>query len=130
AAAGGYAGALQPLPRWPLFWEQQQPSVPLPGSAARGSGGAVSGGPALGGAGGSVVKDPTFEFAAASALVAELVDFATTCRLDYVTSLVSESESDCPLSVGGELALEVTSLRTSSFSSVASRLLYLILLPC
>ncbi|CAI7738799.1 unnamed protein product [Closterium sp. NIES-54] len=89
AAAGGYAGALQPLPRWPLFWEQQQPSVPLPGSAARGSGGAVSGGPALGGAGGSVVKDPTFEFAAASALVAELVDFATTCRLDYVTSLLS-----------------------------------------
>ncbi|CAI7831440.1 unnamed protein product [Closterium sp. NIES-54] len=53
----------------------------------------------------TVVTDPSFESAAASALVPELVDFAVTCRLDYATSLVAESESDCPPSVGGECAL-------------------------
>ncbi|CAI7853831.1 unnamed protein product [Closterium sp. NIES-53] len=42
---------------------------------------------------------------AASALVAELVDLATACCLDYATSLVAEYESDCPPSVGGECAL-------------------------
>ncbi|CAI7929738.1 unnamed protein product [Closterium sp. NIES-54] len=52
-----------------------------------------------------VVIDPSFESAAASTLVAELVDFAGVCRLDYVTSLVAESESDRPPSVGGECAL-------------------------
>ncbi|CAI7820168.1 unnamed protein product [Closterium sp. NIES-54] len=49
--------------------------------------------------------DPLFEFAAASTLVADLVEFAAACRLDYATSLVAESESDCPPSVGGECAL-------------------------
>ncbi|CAI7820510.1 unnamed protein product [Closterium sp. NIES-53] len=39
-----------------------------------------------------VVTDPSFESTAASALVAELVDFAARCRLDYATSLVAESE--------------------------------------
>ncbi|CAI7900581.1 unnamed protein product, partial [Closterium sp. NIES-53] len=53
----------------------------------------------------TVVTDPSFESAAASALVAELVDFAAVCRLDYAASLVAESESVCPLSVGGECAL-------------------------
>ncbi|CAI7866786.1 unnamed protein product, partial [Closterium sp. NIES-53] len=53
----------------------------------------------------TVVTDPSFESAAASALVAELVDFATACRLDYAASLVAESESVCPPSVGGECAL-------------------------
>ncbi|CAI7789095.1 unnamed protein product [Closterium sp. NIES-54] len=53
----------------------------------------------------TVVTDPSFESTAASALVAELVDFAAHCRLDYVTSLVAESESVCPPSVGGECAL-------------------------
>ncbi|CAI5462103.1 unnamed protein product [Closterium sp. Yama58-4] len=52
-----------------------------------------------------VVTDPSFESAAASALVAELVDFAAVCRLDYAASLVAESESVCPPSVGGECAL-------------------------
>ncbi|CAI7879006.1 unnamed protein product [Closterium sp. NIES-53] len=52
-----------------------------------------------------VVTDPSFESTAASALVAELVDFAALCRLDYATSLVAESESVCPPSVGGECAL-------------------------
>ncbi|CAI7808038.1 unnamed protein product [Closterium sp. NIES-54] len=47
-----------------------------------------------------VIPDPD-----TSALVAELVDFAAACRLDYATSLVAESESDCPPSVGGERSL-------------------------
>ncbi|CAI7732671.1 unnamed protein product [Closterium sp. NIES-53] len=41
----------------------------------------------------------------ASALVAELVDFAGACRLDNATALVAQSESANPLSVGGECAL-------------------------
>ncbi|CAI7772915.1 unnamed protein product [Closterium sp. NIES-54] len=55
----------------------------------------------------TAVTDPLFESAAASALVAELVDFGAACRLDYATSLVagSASTSVCPLSVGGEGAL-------------------------
>ncbi|CAI7883389.1 unnamed protein product [Closterium sp. NIES-53] len=48
----------------------------------------------------TVVTDPSFESTAASALVAELVDFAACCRLDYATRLVAESESVCPPSVG------------------------------
>ncbi|CAI7876254.1 unnamed protein product [Closterium sp. NIES-53] len=51
----------------------------------------------------TLVSDPTFEFAVASALVTELVDFASTCHLDYFASLVAKS--DCPPFVGGELAL-------------------------
>ncbi|CAI7832652.1 unnamed protein product, partial [Closterium sp. NIES-54] len=51
------------------------------------------------------VTDPSFESTAASALVAELVGFAAHCRLDYAASLVAESESVCPPSVGGECAL-------------------------
>ncbi|CAI5478260.1 unnamed protein product [Closterium sp. Yama58-4] len=53
----------------------------------------------------TVVTDSSFESAAASALVAELVDFAAACRLDYAASLVAESESVCPPSIGGECAL-------------------------
>ncbi|CAI7924531.1 unnamed protein product [Closterium sp. NIES-53] len=53
----------------------------------------------------TVVTDPSFESTAASALDAELVDFAAACRHDYASSLVAESESDCPPSVGGECAL-------------------------
>ncbi|CAI7810760.1 unnamed protein product, partial [Closterium sp. NIES-53] len=37
----------------------------------------------------TVVTDPSFESTPASALVAELVDFAARCRLDYATSLVA-----------------------------------------
>ncbi|CAI7909416.1 unnamed protein product [Closterium sp. NIES-54] len=47
----------------------------------------------------TVVTDPSFESAAAPALVAELVDFAVACRLDYTASLVAESECASPLSV-------------------------------
>ncbi|CAI7745847.1 unnamed protein product [Closterium sp. NIES-53] len=39
------------------------------------------------------------------ALVAELLDFAAACRLDYATALVAESASASPPSVGGECAL-------------------------
>ncbi|CAI7767178.1 unnamed protein product [Closterium sp. NIES-53] len=40
----------------------------------------------------TAVTDPSFEFTAASALVAELVDFAAASRLDYAASLVAEHE--------------------------------------
>ncbi|CAI7873387.1 unnamed protein product, partial [Closterium sp. NIES-53] len=53
----------------------------------------------------TVVTDPSLVSTAASTLVAELVDFAARCRLDYATHLVAESESVCPPSVGGECAL-------------------------
>ncbi|CAI7906725.1 unnamed protein product [Closterium sp. NIES-54] len=52
----------------------------------------------------TVVTDPSLESTTASALVAELVDFAARCRLDYAASLVAESASVCPPSVGGECA--------------------------
>ncbi|CAI7851921.1 unnamed protein product, partial [Closterium sp. NIES-54] len=42
---------------------------------------------------------------AASALVAELIDFAGACRLDYATALVAEYESASLPYVGGECAL-------------------------
>ncbi|CAI7770758.1 unnamed protein product [Closterium sp. NIES-53] len=54
----------------------------------------------------TAVTDPCFESSAASALVAELLDFATVCRLDYATTLVAESASASLPSVGGECALE------------------------
>ncbi|CAI7898645.1 unnamed protein product [Closterium sp. NIES-54] len=48
----------------------------------------------------TAATDPLFESTSASALVAELIDFAAACRLDYATSLVAESVSVCPPSVG------------------------------
>ncbi|CAI7854051.1 unnamed protein product, partial [Closterium sp. NIES-54] len=70
----------------------------------------------------TTVTDPSFESAAASALVAELLDFAAACRLDYATSLVAESESDCPPSVGGECALgtDVLEDRQEDFECLAA----------
>ncbi|CAI7735059.1 unnamed protein product [Closterium sp. NIES-54] len=53
----------------------------------------------------TAITDPTFESAAASALVAGLLDFAAACRLNYATALVAESASAAPPSVGGECAL-------------------------
>ncbi|CAI7767353.1 unnamed protein product [Closterium sp. NIES-54] len=53
----------------------------------------------------TAVTDPSFESAVVSALVAELLDFAAACRLDYATALVAESKSASPPSVGGECAL-------------------------
>ncbi|CAI5479362.1 unnamed protein product [Closterium sp. Yama58-4] len=68
-----------------------------------------------------LVTDPSFESTAASALVAELVDFAAACRLDYAASLVAESESVCPPSVGGECALRTDVLedRQEDFECLA-----------
>ncbi|CAI7922340.1 unnamed protein product [Closterium sp. NIES-54] len=64
----------------------------------------------------------------ASALVAELVDFAGACRLDYATSLVAESKSDCPLFVGGECALgtDVLEDRQEDFECLAAALPHLV----
>ncbi|CAI7799399.1 unnamed protein product [Closterium sp. NIES-54] len=53
----------------------------------------------------TVVTDPDLESTAAFALVTELVDFATGSHLDYIASLVTESESVCPPSIGSEPAL-------------------------
>ncbi|CAI7847455.1 unnamed protein product [Closterium sp. NIES-54] len=76
----------------------------------------------------TVVTDPSFESIAASALVAELVCFATACRLEYTTSLVAESESDYPPSVGGEFALSTDVLedRQEDFECFAVAVPYLV----
>ncbi|CAI7783383.1 unnamed protein product [Closterium sp. NIES-54] len=62
----------------------------------------------------TAVSDPLFESSAASALVAELVDFAAACRLDYATSLVAESASAsvCPPSVGDPDARDIPTPRS------------------
>ncbi|CAI7882344.1 unnamed protein product [Closterium sp. NIES-54] len=66
--------------------------------------------------------DPSFESAAASALVAEQLDFAAACRLNYATALVAESASASPPSVGGECALgtDVLEDRQEDFESLAA----------
>ncbi|CAI7907387.1 unnamed protein product [Closterium sp. NIES-53] len=76
----------------------------------------------------TAVTDPSFESTAASALVAELVDFAAACRHDYATSLVAESESDCPPSVGGECALgtDVLGDRQEDFECLVAALPHLV----
>ncbi|CAI7811739.1 unnamed protein product [Closterium sp. NIES-53] len=76
----------------------------------------------------TVVTDPSFESTAASAIVAELVDFGATCRLDYATSLVAESKSDFPLSVGGECALgtDVLEDRQEDFECLAAAVPHLV----
>ncbi|CAI7883383.1 unnamed protein product, partial [Closterium sp. NIES-53] len=65
---------------------------------------------------------------AASALVAELVDFAARCRLDYIASLVAESASVCPPSIGGECALSTDILedRQEEFQCFAAALPHLV----
>ncbi|CAI7872749.1 unnamed protein product [Closterium sp. NIES-54] len=63
----------------------------------------------------TVVTDPSFESTASSSLVTELVDIAATHRLNYVASLVTESESVCPSSVPGELALNSDVLEDRQF---------------
>ncbi|CAI7927359.1 unnamed protein product [Closterium sp. NIES-54] len=70
----------------------------------------------------TVLTDPSFESAAASALVAELVEFAAAFRLDYATALVAESKSVSPPSVGGEYALSTDVLedRQEDFECLAA----------
>ncbi|CAI7803351.1 unnamed protein product [Closterium sp. NIES-54] len=60
----------------------------------------------------TVVTDPSFESTTALALFAELVDFAAHCRLDYATSLVAESASVCPLSIGDPDAPDIPTPRS------------------
>ncbi|CAI7909522.1 unnamed protein product [Closterium sp. NIES-54] len=76
----------------------------------------------------TVVTDPSFESTAVSALVAELVNFAAHCRLDYATRLVAESASVCPPSVGGECALSTDVLedRQEEFQCFAAALPHLV----
>ncbi|CAI7888245.1 unnamed protein product, partial [Closterium sp. NIES-53] len=76
----------------------------------------------------TVVTDPSLESTAASTLVAELVDFAASCRLDYAASLVAESASVCPPSVGGGCALSTDVLedRQEGFQCFATALPHLV----
>ncbi|CAI7899971.1 unnamed protein product [Closterium sp. NIES-53] len=76
----------------------------------------------------TVVTDPSLASTAASALVAELVDFVASCRLDYAASLVAESASVCPPSVGGECALSTDVLedRQEEFQCFAAALPHLV----
>ncbi|CAI7878644.1 unnamed protein product [Closterium sp. NIES-54] len=76
----------------------------------------------------TVVTDPSLASTAAYALVAELVDFAASCRLDYAASLVAESTSVCPPSVGGECALstDVLEERQEEFQCFAAALPHLV----
>ncbi|CAI7873856.1 unnamed protein product [Closterium sp. NIES-54] len=70
----------------------------------------------------TVVTGPSFESAAASALVSELLEFAAACRLDYTTALVAESASASPPSVEGECALgtDVLEDRQEDFECLAA----------
>ncbi|CAI7929651.1 unnamed protein product [Closterium sp. NIES-54] len=70
----------------------------------------------------TTVTDPSFESAAASALVAELLGFSAACRLDYVSALVVESVPTSPPSIGGECALgtDVLEDRQEDFECLAA----------
>ncbi|CAI7915245.1 unnamed protein product [Closterium sp. NIES-54] len=70
----------------------------------------------------TAISDPSFESAAASALVTGLLDFVAACRLDYATALVAESASAYPPSVGGECALSTDFLedRQEDFECLAA----------
>ncbi|CAI7790887.1 unnamed protein product [Closterium sp. NIES-54] len=78
----------------------------------------------------TAVTDPLFLSTTASALVAELVDFAAAYRLDFATSLVAESASVsvCPPSVGGECALgtDVVEDRQEEFECFAASVPHLV----
>ncbi|CAI7829206.1 unnamed protein product [Closterium sp. NIES-54] len=63
----------------------------------------------------TVVTDPEFESTPAFSLVTELVNFAARSCLDYVASLVTESEYVCPPSVGGEPAFGCDVLEDRQF---------------
>ncbi|CAI7746376.1 unnamed protein product [Closterium sp. NIES-54] len=103
-----------PLPAPP---ESSLPAVPDPESDRAG---AAS--PTISRLLATVVTDPSFESTIASALVAELVDFAAACRLGYATALVAECESASPPSVGGECALSTDVLedRQEDFECLAA----------
>ncbi|CAI7895780.1 unnamed protein product [Closterium sp. NIES-54] len=60
----------------------------------------------------TAVTNPLFEFASASALIAELLDFAAACRLDYASALVAESASSSPPSIGDPDAPDILTPRS------------------
>ncbi|CAI7854776.1 unnamed protein product, partial [Closterium sp. NIES-54] len=98
-----------------------------PGAGGAGAGDPGAGDPGAGGAGvGGTGAGGTST--SASALFAELVDFAAACRLDYAASLVAESESDCPPSVGGEcgLGMDVLEDRQEDFECFATAVPHLV----
>ncbi|CAI7878132.1 unnamed protein product, partial [Closterium sp. NIES-53] len=70
----------------------------------------------------TAVTDPSFESAATSALVAELLHFTAACRFDYASALVVESVPASPPSVGGECALgtDVLEDRQDDFECLAA----------
>ncbi|CAI7756882.1 unnamed protein product [Closterium sp. NIES-53] len=70
----------------------------------------------------TAVTDLSFESAAASALVTELLDFAAACRLDYASALFAESMPASPPSVGGECALgtDILEDRKEDFECLAA----------
>ncbi|CAI7809586.1 unnamed protein product [Closterium sp. NIES-54] len=78
----------------------------------------------------TAITDPSFESTTTSALIADLVDLAAACHLDYSASLVAESESAsvCPPSVGGECALgtDVLEDRQEEFECFAPALPHLV----
>ncbi|CAI7832073.1 unnamed protein product, partial [Closterium sp. NIES-54] len=69
----------------------------------------------------TVVTDPSSESTSASALVAELLNFATSCCLDYATALVAESEYASPPFIAGECAIgtDVLEDRQEDFECLA-----------
>ncbi|CAI7752571.1 unnamed protein product [Closterium sp. NIES-53] len=73
----------------------------------------------------TAVTDPSFKSPAASALVAELLDFAAACRLDNAYALVAESLPASPPSVGGECALgtDVLEDKQEGFECLAAAIL-------
>ncbi|CAI7887567.1 unnamed protein product [Closterium sp. NIES-54] len=70
----------------------------------------------------SAVTDPSFESVAASALVAELLDFSAAWRLDYATALVAVSASAGPTFVRRECAIgtDVLEDRQEDFECLAA----------
>ncbi|CAI7919464.1 unnamed protein product, partial [Closterium sp. NIES-54] len=103
-----------PLPAPP---ESSLPEVPDPESdRARAASPTVARLPA------TAVTEPSFESAAASALVAELLDFAAACRLDYASTLVADSVPSSPPSIGGECTLgtDVLEDRQEDFECLAA----------
>ncbi|CAI7866568.1 unnamed protein product [Closterium sp. NIES-53] len=119
---GTHAMALRPFSvplRVPLLppLESSLPAIPDPESdRARAASPTVSRLLAI------VVTNTSFESTAASALLAELVDFAAACRLDYATALVAESDSASPPFGRGECALgtDVLKDRQEEFECLAA----------
>ncbi|CAI7791029.1 unnamed protein product [Closterium sp. NIES-54] len=120
----GPVGAARPRPYFVPLLEQSS----LPGLADPASNSLRAASPTVTRLLATVVTDPSFDSTVVSALVTKLVDFAAHCRLDYATSLVAESASVCPPSVGGECALSTDVLedRQEEFQCFAAALYHLV----